>query len=82
VTARIGGFHPLTTFQSASGHAVTHWPATFGNDGAGIVEAIGEGVAAFKKGDEVLARFDPVKTISAAFQVPGRSTSGFGWGIG
>ncbi|KAF2098968.1 GroES-like protein [Rhizodiscina lignyota] len=54
--------------QLETGHAVVSWPATFGNDGAGVVEAVGTGVDGFKRGDEVLARFDPVNTASAAFQ--------------
>lgn len=52
-----------------SGHGVGSWPAVFGNEGAGVVEAVGAEVQAFKKGDKVLARFDPVVPASAAFQV-------------
>jgi Zn-dependent alcohol dehydrogenase len=33
------------------------YPAILGADGAGIVEQVGEGVTAFKKGDKVLVRF-------------------------
>ncbi len=56
-------------YKSVSGHGVSSWPAVFGTDGAGVVEAVGAEVYAFKKGDEVLARFDPAVPASAAFQV-------------
>ncbi len=34
-------------------------PATFGRDGAGVVEAVGEGVTAFSVGDAVYGQADP-----------------------
>lgn len=41
------------------GHRVTSWPLVPGMDGAGIVEALGDGVKKFAIGDEVLAMFTP-----------------------
>ena len=32
---------------------ITEWPAVLGTDASGIVEEVGEGVTAFKKGDNV-----------------------------
>lgn len=55
--------------KSATGHGVTSWPAVFGSEGAGVVEAVGPAVSTFKIGDEVLARFEPSEPNSGAFQV-------------
>lgn len=40
-------------YLSVSGRAITEYPAVIGNDSAGVVEEIGEGVTGFVKGDEV-----------------------------
>ncbi|KAH8811071.1 chaperonin 10-like protein [Xylogone sp. PMI_703] len=53
---------------NVTGHSVDAWPATFGNDGAGVIESVGAAVERFQKGDEVFARFDSAKGQSAAFQ--------------
>ena len=44
---------------------VPSWPATFGYDGAGIIEAVGSDVKGVKNGDEVFGYY--VK--GEAFQV-------------
>lgn len=48
---------------------VSTWPSTFGLDGAGIVEAVGDDVKSYKPGDEVLAHFTSGNERRAAFQV-------------
>jgi NADPH:quinone reductase-like Zn-dependent oxidoreductase len=37
------------------GATIPAWPAVLGIEGAGTVEAVGDGVTAFKPGDEVMA---------------------------
>ncbi|KAI1655195.1 GroES-like protein [Daldinia decipiens] len=37
------------------GATIQSWPAVLGIDGAGVIEEVGEGVTAFKPGDEVLS---------------------------
>ena len=48
---------------------VSTWPITFGSDGAGIVEAVGDDVKSYKPGDEVLAHFTSGNERRASFQV-------------
>lgn len=50
---------PLDWKQLDYGLMVESWPAIFGFDGAGIVEAVGEGVTRYKAGDEVFSFFGP-----------------------
>ena len=45
--------NPLEWKQLYFGAMVESWPAMFGADGAGVVEAVVEGVTKFKAGDEV-----------------------------
>lgn len=56
-------------FQRYYGIFVPSWPVVFGNDGAGVVEDIGENVKGVKKGDEVLAIFSGGDERKASFQV-------------
>jgi NADPH:quinone reductase-like Zn-dependent oxidoreductase len=48
---------------------VQKWPVVFGSDGAGVVDAVGEGVEKFKKGDEVMAKFARGTDKGGSFQV-------------
>ena len=47
--------NPVDAYIQAIGYIVEHYgfPAVPGSDGAGTVEAVGEGVTDFKKGDRV-----------------------------
>ncbi|KAI9725301.1 MAG: hypothetical protein M1828_003316 [Chrysothrix sp. TS-e1954] len=49
--------NPLDWKRLYSGLRVPSWPALFGTDAAGVVEAIGDDVKRFKVGDEVLGYF-------------------------
>ena len=45
-----------------------NYPAIIGAEGAGVVEAVGEGVTEFQKGDRVLYKALPVVNERAAYQ--------------
>ena len=47
--------NPLDWSMLTYGAMVQEWPATFGLDGAGVVEAVGSEVTAFQPGDEVFS---------------------------
>ena len=49
--------NPLDWKKLYFGIQIEEWPAVLGIDGAGVVEAIGEGVTDFKAGDEVFSLF-------------------------
>lgn len=57
VDVRAVGICHTDLFQ-ATGAFGTRFPAVFGHEGAGIVEAIGEGVTKVKPGDKVLLTFN------------------------
>jgi NADPH:quinone reductase-like Zn-dependent oxidoreductase len=40
-------------FQGYDGVSINQYPIILGTDSAGVVEGVGEGVTAFKKGDRV-----------------------------
>ena len=51
--------NPADVKMIDQGHRVASWPLVPGLDGAGVVEAVGDGVRDFAIGDEVLALFTP-----------------------
>lgn len=51
------GLNPLDWKKLYSGAMVESWPAVFGIDGAGIVEAVGDRVTKFQPGNEVFSLF-------------------------
>ena len=59
--------NPLDWKRLCFGFMIESWPAVLGSDGAGIIEAVGQGVSKFKAGDEVFSLFGH-NSKSAAFQ--------------
>ena len=49
--------NPLDWKRLCFGFMVEKWPAVLGADGAGVVEAVGQGVNNFRVGDEVFSLF-------------------------
>lgn len=59
--------NPLDWKKLYIGEMVERWPTVLGIDGAGVVEAIGEGVTRCKAGDEVFSLFGH-EARAASFQ--------------
>jgi len=57
VRVKAVAINPVDYKQFYYGFMIENWPATFGVDGAGIVESVGQGVSRFKAGDEVFGLF-------------------------
>ena len=54
IDIRAAGVNPVETYIRSGNYArLPQLPYTPGNDGAGVVEAVGPGVTAFKPGDQV-----------------------------
>jgi NADPH:quinone reductase-like Zn-dependent oxidoreductase len=53
------GLNPVDWKIQAYGIFATVYPAILGSDAAGEVEAVGEGVTQFKKGDKVCVGYRP-----------------------
>ncbi|KAF8197747.1 GroES-like protein [Mycena galopus ATCC 62051] len=68
--------------QREYGFVFDNYPAVLGNDIAGVVEAVGEGVDSFKEGDKVFAQvlfggFAQYTTVPAAVLIPIPEDVGF-----
>lgn len=61
------GLNPIDWKIQAYGIMETEFPAILGRDAAGQVEAVGEGVTQFKKGDKVYAGWADRRVISDLF---------------
>lgn len=53
VKIHAAGMNPADVYQATMGVYVDSYPFVCGMDGAGVVEAVGEGVTNFMKGDRV-----------------------------
>ena len=53
VKVEAAALNPMDWMVRAINIMVPKWPAVIGEDGAGIVEDVGEGVTGFAKGDRV-----------------------------
>ncbi|KAG2110906.1 chaperonin 10-like protein [Suillus discolor] len=60
VKVQSAALNPIDYKIKDTGAVVTHYPAVLGMDIAGVVEALGEGVQNFRKGDRFFTRFAPV----------------------
>lgn len=67
IRLRAVALNPLDWKRLCFGVLVERWPAVLGTDGAGVVEAVGQGVNRFKEGDEVFSLFGH-DSRAAAFQ--------------
>ena len=64
VRIHAAGVNPYDTYMRAGTYAVKPaLPYTPGSDGAGVVEAVGEGVKKVKRGDRVYTGADPHRCI-------------------
>lgn len=57
IRLRAVALNPLDWKRLCFGFMVDRWPVVLGTDGAGIVEAVGQGVNKLKEGDEVFSLF-------------------------
>ena len=55
VRTRAVGINPVETYTRAGKYGPREFPFTPGNDAAGLVERVGDGVSRFKPGDRVMA---------------------------
>ena len=62
------GLNPVDWKIQEYGLFLENYPAIIGAEGAGVVEAVGEGVTEFQKGDRVLYKALPVVNERAAYQ--------------
>ncbi|EJF64050.1 GroES-like protein [Dichomitus squalens LYAD-421 SS1] len=62
------GLNPIDWKIQQYGMFLDTYPAIIGAEGAGTIEAVGEGVTEFKKGDQVLYKAVPVINNRAAYQ--------------
>ena len=53
VKVQAAALNPMDWMVRAINIMVPKWPAVIGEDGAGIIEDVGEGVTGFAKGDRV-----------------------------
>ncbi|KAI4211280.1 MAG: hypothetical protein LQ351_005964 [Letrouitia transgressa] len=67
IRLRMIDLNPVDWKKLHFGIMVESWPTVLGADGAGVVEAVGEGVSKFKTGDEVMTLCGP-EPRSAGYQ--------------
>src|SRR5918997_1932628 len=68
------GVNPVETYIRKGIYGWKVWPYTPGSDGAGVVEAVGEGVTAFKPGDRVYAAGSVTGTYAERAVTPAART--------